>query len=89
MTTAFRGTPRPPAPAPAEVGVRFVITAPRTWNGNGFGDSPAHWVALIGDVEVGRYEGHFAWVFGERDMYFDTGVNRWKQAVCREAAKGL
>lgn len=89
MTTAFRGAPRPPAPKPAEVGVRFVITRSRLWNGNGFGHSPANWVALMGDVEVGRYSGHDGDIFGQRELYFETGVNRWKQAVCREAAKGL
>lgn len=70
-------------------GVTFHITNPRVWQGNGFGDAPAHWVAMIGDVEVGRYEGYWAEVFGNRTVWGDSGIPRWKAAVIRAAEKGI
>jgi hypothetical protein len=77
-------------PKPADVGVRFAKTKPSLWNGNGFGTSTAEWVALMGDVEVGRYErdGYVADVFGD-NHFGSTSVTRWKRSILRIAAKGL
>lgn len=80
-------TTAPAAPASTRPRVRFVKTCPTGWNGNGFGTSKADWIALVGDVEVGRFEndGRVAIAFGEHALTRRT--TGWRQAVLRAAAR--
>lgn len=68
--------------------VRFVKTRPSVWQGNGFGTDRAEWVALIGDIEVGRFEnnGRLNEAFGSYPMTSSTTA--WKKAVRDMAAGG-
>jgi hypothetical protein len=68
--------------------VRFVKTAAVIWQGNGFGDSRADWVALIGDVLVGVFanDGRISQAFGSATLTRSTTT--WKRAVRQIADRG-
>ena len=66
--------------------IRFIKTFPPVWNGNGFGNSTAEWVAFAGDVQVGHYrnDGRDVDLYGQR---WFSGVNAWKRDIRKFAEK--
>lgn len=71
--------------------VKFCkVNSAQAWAGNGFAPDGADWVALVGDVVVGMWDGGMR----KGDVLGDKGwplvnVSTWKRTVRQQVASGV